>query len=62
MENIQILKLAYYGALDIWAREHDRLQNDPKNEITRFREEKANRELNEIRDLLHKEEQKQQSF
>ena len=61
MDNIQILKLAYHGALEIWAREYDRLQENPKNSIAKFREEKANRELDEIRELLQIEEQKQQN-
>lgn len=52
MDELKLLKLAYYGALEIWSREYDRLQANPANEITKIREEKANRDLEEIRAML----------
>lgn len=61
MEQLQILKYAYHGALEIWSREWDRLQKHPNNEITKHLEKKYSDDLDRIRSLLIAEEQKANS-
>ena len=60
MEQLQILKYAYHGVLDVWSREYDRWCDNPTNPITKARFEKLDSELEAIRDLLRIEEQKVQ--
>ena len=59
MTQLEIMRYAYHGLLDIWGREYDRYQEHPENEFTRARFEKYDNELNELRDLLMEEEQKE---
>ena len=56
MTQLKILNLAYMGALECWARENDRLKQDPSNSITQAREAKLWAELEEIRDMAIAEE------
>lgn len=58
MTQYRILKLAYGQALANWSKELDYLKELPDNPITQAKEQKAYRELDEIRNLLIKEEQK----
>ena len=60
MTQLQILRYAYNGLLEVWGREYDRLQDHPDNEITKARFEKYDNELNELRTMLIAEEQKEQ--
>lgn len=58
MEQLQLLKYAYHGILEIWSREWDRLQENPNNEITKFLEKKYSDDLDKIRELLIAEEER----
>lgn len=58
MTQYKILKLAYTTALANWSKELDYLKEHPDNPFTQAKERKAYRELEEIRNLLIKEEQK----
>ena len=58
MTQYKILKLAYATALSNWSKELDYLKELPDNPITQAKERKAYSELEEIRNLLIKEEQK----
>lgn len=57
MTELQILKYAYHGLLEIWSREYDRYQAQPDNEFTRLRYEKYDKELEELRAKLIAEEE-----
>ena len=58
MELIRIYRLAYDGALEVWAREHDHLEQIPDNPFAQYRERKAYEELEAISALLKAEEDK----
>ena len=49
---LQILKYAYNGVLELWGREYDRLQANPDNAITKALYEKYDKDLDEIRARL----------
>lgn len=59
MTRLEMLKYAYEGALAKWHAHHERLQAHPNNEITKFREAKYKRDLDEIREEIKKEEQRE---
>lgn len=56
MTTLEILKYAYAGCLERWGREYDRLQEHPDNNITRAWYERLNKDLDEIKELILKEE------
>ena len=51
MTQERILQLAFFKAVDIWSHENEMLEKDPTNEITKFRESKAWKEMEEIKKL-----------
>ena len=52
MNEKQILKYAYEGALARWSMEYERLQRNPENSITKAKEARLNKDFNEIREKL----------
>lgn len=60
MTQLEILKYAYCGALEVWSHERYRLQKNPDSVIAKHREQAADEAFNEIRNLLMAEEQKAQ--
>ena len=59
LTNLRILQLAKAGALEKWSREQERLERNPDNDITKFKEQRAWAELREIEEMLKKAETKE---
>lgn len=57
MTTYNILKYAYNGALAAWAKEKEILDRNPDNIIAQYKEKKKWTDLQEIREMLLKEEQ-----
>lgn len=58
MTNERIIKLAYFGALDLWANHYDNLRKNPDDKNLQKAEEISRRELDEIRAELKKIEER----
>lgn len=58
MTTKRIYNLAYFGCLELWDKQAEKLKNNPDNELKRIREKKAWEELEEIRKLCIAEESK----
>ena len=53
MTEARILELAWDQAIEVWGRWHDKLEKNPDDEIYRYKENKAKKELKEIEDIIH---------
>lgn len=52
MTQREILKYAYYGVLECWAIEYDRLQKYPESKIAKYHEERYYAKLEEIKRMM----------
>lgn len=58
MTNERIIKLAYFGALDLWENHYDKLRKNRDDKYLQKAEEISRRELDEIRAELKKIEER----
>lgn len=56
MTELRILQHAKKGALEQWSIEQERLERNPDNDLTKFKEQRAWEELREVEKMLRKAE------
>ena len=59
MTQLELLNRAYMGALESWSNEFDKLKKDPANLITKERERKLWKEVEELRNMAIEEERRE---